>query len=580
MRNFNFVLIPLSTHRGEAYGLGAQGQSKPVTVKMLSPQNGDREIFDQDIKMLASISHLNIVGLLAVCTKDTPECAILDAGLPGDLLSYIREKKSEVAPHIATESETKELMRIADEISLGMAYLASERFIHKDLALRNCIIGLDGVIKIAHFGLGPLVYPEAYYRANDTDLPIRWMSPEAITSASFTTMSDIWYLFSTHAKNIVKKLQQKSITLVRDEQKIIPISNISENIALLDIGVKYPSDFQKRMMQYGLTDTYRMSKGQGSNNLLNTLAQKDRVIVAFHDMSRMASKSFGIHHEDVEWLKALAQRTKVAVILFGNPYAMQYFDDIATAVVAYEDDEGVQDAAAQSIVGARALAGKLPVTASERSKGGEGLETASLFRLGFASPEEVGMSSLALGAIDTIMDEIIERKAAPGGQVLVIKDGQVIFQKAYGFHTYENKRKVENHHVYDLASVTKILASTYSIMDLFDKGKISVFRPLKDYLPDVKNTDKKDIIIEDMLIHSARLKPWIPFYKNTLNEKNKPSIKWYSRTQKEPYTLEVADKIYMHKEYVDSMWNYIYESELRSNNGYRYSDLGFYFADF
>ena len=192
MRNFNFVLIPLSTHRGEAYGLGAQGQSKPVTVKMLSPQNGDREIFDQDIKMLASISHLNIVGLLAVCTKDTPECAILDAGLPGDLLSYIREKKSEVAPHIATESETKELMRIADEISLGMAYLASERFIHKDLALRNCIIGLDGVIKIAHFGLGPLVYPEAYYRANDTDLPIRWMSPEAITSASFTTMSDIW----------------------------------------------------------------------------------------------------------------------------------------------------------------------------------------------------------------------------------------------------------------------------------------------------------------------------------------------------------------------------------------------------
>jgi neurotrophic tyrosine kinase receptor type 2 len=159
---------------------------------MLSPLDTSREMFDQDIEMLSSINHTNVVGLLAICTKDNPECLLLDAGLPGDLLSYIREKKMEMTPHIATEAETKELLRIADDISLGMAYLASERFIHKDLALRNCIINFNGVVKIAHFGLGPLVYPEAYYRVSNTDLPIRWMSPEAITSANFTTMSDIW----------------------------------------------------------------------------------------------------------------------------------------------------------------------------------------------------------------------------------------------------------------------------------------------------------------------------------------------------------------------------------------------------
>lgn len=159
---------------------------------MLSQIDGSRDMFNEDIEMLSSINHLNVVGLLAICTKDSPECALLDAGLPGDLLSYLKEKKKEMSPHIATESETKELLRIADEISLGMTYLSSERFIHKDLALRNCIIGSDGVVKIAHFGLGPLIYPEAYYRVNSTDLPIRWMSPEAITSASFTTMSDIW----------------------------------------------------------------------------------------------------------------------------------------------------------------------------------------------------------------------------------------------------------------------------------------------------------------------------------------------------------------------------------------------------
>ena len=184
----------LNDHRGEAYGLGSRGESKSVTVKMLSQHEEalNRSLFNQDIEMLSSINHLNVVGLLAICTKDPPECLLLDAGMPGDLLSYIREKKSGIPPNIATESETKELLRIADEISLGMAYLASERFIHKDLALRNCIIGFDGVVKIAHFGLGPLIYPEAYYRVHDTDLPIRWMPPEAISSANFTTMSDIW----------------------------------------------------------------------------------------------------------------------------------------------------------------------------------------------------------------------------------------------------------------------------------------------------------------------------------------------------------------------------------------------------
>ena len=187
------IILRLS-FRGEAFGLGPNNRSKAVTVKMLSPDGAEmnREIFNMDIEMLSSISHMNVIGLLAVCTKDSPECVLLDAGLPGDLLTYMRERKDTVPQHIATEPESKELLRIADEISLGMAYLASERFIHKDLALRNCIINNNGVVKISHFGLGPLSYPEAYYRVNETDLPIRWMSPEAITSANFTTRSDVW----------------------------------------------------------------------------------------------------------------------------------------------------------------------------------------------------------------------------------------------------------------------------------------------------------------------------------------------------------------------------------------------------
>lgn len=169
-------------------------QSRPVTVKMLAQQNTEenREMFKLDTEMLTSITHTNVVNILATCTEDSPECILLDAGLPGDLLTFIREKRQEISPLGATVQETYNILKLVDEISIGMAYLTSERFVHKDLSLRNCIIGYSGVVKVAHFGLGPVLYPEAYHRVHDIDLPIRWMSPEAITSTQFTSASDVW----------------------------------------------------------------------------------------------------------------------------------------------------------------------------------------------------------------------------------------------------------------------------------------------------------------------------------------------------------------------------------------------------
>ncbi len=169
-------------------------QSRPVTVKMLSQQNTEETqgMFKLDIEMLTSIAHENVVSLLATCTDDSPECILLDAGLPGDLLTFIREKKQEISPIGPKVQETYNILKLADEICIGMAYLTSERFIHKDLSLRNCIIGYNGIVKVAHFGLGPILYPEAYYRVHDIDLPIRWMSPEAIKSTEFTSASDVW----------------------------------------------------------------------------------------------------------------------------------------------------------------------------------------------------------------------------------------------------------------------------------------------------------------------------------------------------------------------------------------------------
>ena len=185
-------------YRGEAYNLGVKDESRAVAVKMLAPIEGaevnpNLQLFQEDIEMLMSVNHLNVVGMLAVCTQDSPECILLDTGLPGDLLKFIHGKKEQrLSTLAAPQDDSVELLKIGEEIALGMVYLSSEHFVHKDLALRNCIIGYDGVVKVAHFGLGPVLHPEAYYRVSGNDFPVRWMPPESIVSGNFTTMSDIW----------------------------------------------------------------------------------------------------------------------------------------------------------------------------------------------------------------------------------------------------------------------------------------------------------------------------------------------------------------------------------------------------
>lgn len=182
-------------YRGEAYGIGAKEKSRSVTVKMLATQASDdkRMLFQHDMSLLGSFNHFNVVGMLAVCTKDSPECILLDAGKPGDLLSYVREMATETkGEQTMTISEVATMLKMAHEVCLGLAYLASKLHVHKDVALRNCIIGYDGIVKVASFGLGPSLYPEAYCKVQGKDLPIRWMPPEAISSTQFTPQSDVW----------------------------------------------------------------------------------------------------------------------------------------------------------------------------------------------------------------------------------------------------------------------------------------------------------------------------------------------------------------------------------------------------
>ena len=154
----------------------------------------------------------------------------------------------------------------------------------------------------------------------------------------------------------------------------------------------------------------------------------------------------------------------------------------------------------------------------------------------------VHLNELKLSAIDSIVNDGIARKAMPGCIVLIAKDGKIVSQKPYGYYTYENKERVTASSVYDLASLTKILSTTLAVMKLYDDQKISLNKKLSFYLPELKGTNKEKIIIKDLLTHQAGLKPFIPYYKETLDTQLCVLKKFYAPCAKDSFGIHIADR--------------------------------------
>ena len=120
---------------------------------------------------------------------------------------------------------------------------------------------------------------------------------------------------------------------------------------------------------------------------------------------------------------------------------------------------------------------------------------------------------------DSVVNAGIKAQAYPGAQLLVFKKGEVIHHKSYGYHTYDSLVQVEDHHLYDLASVTKILAGTLSFMKIYENGGIDLNAPAKTYFERLENTNKKNSTLKEILSHSAGWKPYIA-HQTTLKRKN------------------------------------------------------------
>ncbi len=375
-----------------------------------------------------------------------------------------------------------------------------------------------------------------------------------------------------------RKLIENSLTLLKNKQNLLPIKKLADKkIAYVSLGKGKNTAFVKMLKNY--TKVTPVSSNH-LGNLIYKLKKYNLVIIGFHTSNANPWKSYKFSKDDLAVLEEIAKNKKVILDVFASPYSLlqiKNFDNIESILVSYQNSKLAQDLSAQAIFGAFDINGKLPVSIKKDFREGAGITVQSLKRMAYTIPEEVGVSSVKLAVIKKYIDTILTKKMTPGGQILVARYGKVIYNESFGYHTNKKKRKVKNSDIYDLASLTKIMASVPLVMKLDSEKKMSIYSNLEDLLPSYKNSNKDTISVKEILSHYGRLQSWIPFYRRTQDPKTKKnSPRFYSAKKTNKYSIKVANHLYLNKIYKDSIKELIKESDLREKVGYKYSDLGYY----
>lgn len=384
------------------------------------------------------------------------------------------------------------------------------------------------------------------------------------------------------ARSLAKRLYQQAITLVKNDRALVPLTKLDQrSIAVVEIGGQQQSPFYRHLRTYAATEYFYLSSNAdptSRNRVLEKLKEYNTVVIGIDGMSKSARKAYGISAGTKAFLKALHAREKVATatVLFGSPYALKYFGQNEDALlVAYEKGDQAKIAAAEAIFGGIRIDGVLPVTASAQFPEGTSIVRPPTGRFQFSLPEGAGMQGNVLKRIDSIAHAAIQMEATPGLAVLVMRGNQIVFDKGYGRTEYgqAGQRIDPFRATYDLASVTKIAATTVTAMKLVEDGKLRLEDPVSAYLSDFRGRNLTHIKVRNLLQHNAGFKSWIPFYRQTFDSTGALRRDLYRPTATDTFCVPVVDGLYMCTDFQDSIWVKIVNSKVRTDGRVRYSDL-------
>lgn len=392
-----------------------------------------------------------------------------------------------------------------------------------------------------------------------------------------------------------RQLFEEAVTMLKNEDQVIPLK-ATQKIAMMNIGSESSARrIADAMSKAGLKPKYfNVSKDHAADAKawLPELESYDLVVVNVMQTSMFASKNFGVNDATVEFFNKLVAQNDVVLNLFACPYALDRFrinKSVIGLLVGYQDDDEAVDAVSAILTGAKSAHGKLPVSTSKFNCGdgivpaefpAEMPASAPVLKEGSLSINQTPLPKGTLDAkyermLDSIAKMGIEKGAYPGCQILAMKDGKVIYDKCFGTFTYGGGTKVVPEDVYDIASLTKIFASTLAVMKLYEDGLLDVNKTMGDYFPYLNESNKGAIKIIDILTHQSGMKSWIPFHLKLINE-NGPLPEYFIDHIDESHTVRVAENLYLVNDYKEKIIDSIMKSPMKEKK-YVYCDMGFYF---
>jgi len=371
---------------------------------------------------------------------------------------------------------------------------------------------------------------------------------------------------------------ENAITVVKNNFYLMGVKKLeNKKIAYVKFGDAPNEPFVTEMKKYADVDQVN---GKDIATLKNKLKDYNLIIIGLHKSNESPWKPYEFSKNELFWLEEIAKERTSNVILsvFAKPYALlkvNSFKNIDGVVVGYQNSRLAQQKTAQLIFGAIPANGILPVTAHKEFPVHTHVKLESLKRLGYSIPERVGMSGLKLAKVDELVQDGLDSLMYPGAQVLIARKGKVIYNKSFGKPTYESTSEIGPDHIYDLASLTKILATLPMVMKMEEEGKVALNDTFQELIPEYAESELKNVTVLKALSHYGRLPSWIAFYASTLNKQRRPSKEFYRKAPSDGFSIKVTDNLFLADAYRDSIYDRIGRQELKSNR-YRYSDVAYY----
>jgi len=572
-----------------AYMLGLQDKNILACGKHF-PGHGDTEVDSHNelpiiLHNQKRLDSIELYPFKKIINKGIGSVMVAHISLPN--ISNEVNRPATFSEYIIKEMLKKRLdfkgLVITDALNMKGAY--SENLKPGEIEFNAFMAGNDILLYPNHIYEAIEMIKEAYYLGLITEDDINKRCRKILLMKQWVGLNVKIFPEKKLINNIERELLERelckeAITLLKNDSVVLPLNNLfDKNIAYVHIGDGSGDVFFNSLNRYVPIDRFYFSHNLDIKESLKNLMEYDLVISGIHEGNGVNPwNPYKITNKELDFLKKLASQNKTVLTFFTNPYLLNNFskdDGFSSIIMSYQNNVTFQELSAQLIFGSIGSTGKIPISCGGYNVG-EGLDLQKRNIIDFCLPIEVGIDKLNLEKMDSLIHSAIQMKAMPGCQILASRYGRVFYSRSFGYHTYDSIFPVLDTDIYDLASVTKIVAAAPIFMNLMQDSKISLDNNLGEFLDIHDNNERKEMTFLDIFTHQSGLYPWLPFYKLYQHESGDLNDTIFSENKSDFFNLQVADNLFFRDDYLDSIVNTILDYPLLDTKNYRYSDLGFY----